>query len=78
MGLDCRHQLSWNYSGRWDTGCGTDASGYNDAPPQTPTGQNAVMQKRPPNPLTEDSDPVNSPDPQGAVPGQAKTVLGQA
>ena len=50
----------------------------NDTPPQNPTGQNAVMQKRPPNPLTQDSDPVPSPDPQNAVPGQAqKPVLGQ-
>jgi len=50
----------------------------NDTPPQTPTGQSAVMQKRPPSPLTQDSDPVPSPDPQGAVPGQAeKPVLGQ-
>jgi len=49
----------------------------NDAPPQNPTGQSAVMQKRPPSPLTVDSDPVPSPDPQGAVAGQAKTPLGQ-
>jgi VWFA-related protein len=48
----------------------------NDTPPQNPTGQNAVMQKRPPNPLTQDSDPVPSPDPQNAVPGQMP-VLGQ-
>ncbi len=49
----------------------------NDAPPQNPTGQSAVMQKHPPSPLTQDSDPVPSPDPQGAVPGQAKTPLGE-
>jgi Ca-activated chloride channel family protein len=49
----------------------------NDTPPQNPTGQSAVMQKRPPNPLTQDSDPVPSPDPQNAIPGQTP-VLGQA
>ena len=32
------------------------------------------MQKRPPNPLTQDADPVPSPDPQGAVPGQSTGV----
>ncbi len=50
----------------------------NDTATQNPTPQSAVMQKRPPSPLTQDSDPVPSPDPQGAVPGQSqKTVLGQ-
>jgi VWFA-related protein len=50
----------------------------NDTPPQNPTGQSAVMQKRPPSPLTQDSDPVPSPDGQNAVPGQSqKPVLGQ-
>jgi len=48
----------------------------NDTPPQTPTGQNAVMQKRPPSPLTQDSDPVKSPDGQNTVPGQTKTPMG--
>ena len=41
----------------------------NDAPTQNPTGQSAVMQKRPPNPLAQDSDPVASPDPQNAGAG---------
>src|ERR1700691_1229189 len=41
-----------------------------DAPTQNPSGQSAVMQKRPPDPLARDSDPVASPDPQSAVPGQ--------
>ena len=50
----------------------------NDTPSQSPTGQSAVMQKRPPSPLTQDSDPVPNPDGQNAVPGQSqKTVLGQ-
>jgi VWFA-related protein len=38
----------------------------NDAPTQTPAGQSAVMQKRPPAALTQDSDPVPSPDGAGA------------
>lgn len=42
----------------------------NDAAPKNPTGQNAVMQKRPPGALTQDADPVPSPDPPNAVPGQ--------
>jgi Ca-activated chloride channel homolog len=44
----------------------------NDTAPQNPTGQSAVMQKRAPNPLAQDSDPVASPDPQSAVPGQVQ------
>jgi Ca-activated chloride channel family protein len=44
----------------------------NDTPKQNPTGQSAVMQKRPPSALTQDSDPVQSPDPQNAVPGQTQ------
>jgi VWFA-related protein len=40
-----------------------------DAPTQNPNSQSAVMQKRPTAPLTVDSDPVPSPDPQNAVPG---------
>ena len=41
-----------------------------DTPSQNQTGQSAVMQKRPPSALTQDSDPVPSPDPPTAVPGQ--------
>jgi Ca-activated chloride channel family protein len=42
----------------------------NDTATQTPTGQSTVMQKHPVSPLTQDSDPVASPDPSTAVPGQ--------
>ncbi len=58
---------------------GAQTPADNDTPPQNPTGQSSVMQKRPPSPLTQDSDPVASPDPQGTVPGQSKMpVLGQS
>jgi VWFA-related protein len=57
-------------------GAQTPANG--DTATQSPSGQSAVMQKRPPSVLTQDSDPVPSPDPQGAIPGQAKMpMLGQ-
>lgn len=48
----------------------------NDAAPQTPSGQSAVMQKRPPSALTQDTDPVPSPDPPNAVPGQQAPMSG--
>jgi Ca-activated chloride channel homolog len=46
-----------------------------DAPTQNPSSQSAVMQKRPADPLTQDSDPVASPDPQGSVPGQVRGAV---
>ena len=51
----------------------------NDTATQTPTGQSTVMQKHPVSPLTQDADPVASPDPSNAVPGQTPmSTSGQA
>ena len=62
-------------NGQTPTGSQTPAN--SDAPAQNPNGQSAVMQKRPPAALTQDVDPVGSPDPQNAVPGQTQMpVLG--
>jgi len=58
------------------TGAAAQTPADNDTPKQNPSSQSAVMQKRPPSALTQDSDPVASPDPQNAVPGQMP-VLGQ-
>ena len=59
------------------TPAGNQTPASSDAPTQDPTGQSAVMQKRPPAALMQDADPVASPDPQSTVPGQAQMpVLG--
>jgi VWFA-related protein len=46
-----------------------------DAPTQNPSGQSAVMQKRAASPLTQDADPVASPDPANAVPGPTQMPM---
>ena len=43
-----------------------------DTSPQNPTGQSAVMQKRPAAPLTQDSDPVPWPDAAKSDTGQTQ------
>ena len=80
---DCCRTLGWITgvgllaavvaAGGWGAMAQTPAD--NDTPTQSPTGQSAVMQKRPPSALTVDADPVASPDGQNAVAGQ-KTPLG--
>jgi VWFA-related protein len=65
----------WRAVGQTPANSQTPAT--SDAATQSPNGQSAVMQKRPPAALTQDADPVGSPDPQNAVPGQAQMpVLG--
>jgi VWFA-related protein len=58
---------------------GAQTPADNDAAPQNPSGQSAVMQKRPPSALTQDSDPVPAPDTANPAPGQTPLpTMGQS
>jgi Ca-activated chloride channel family protein len=46
-----------------------------DSAPKSANGQSSVIQKRPGSPLTVDSDPVPSPDPVNAEPGQTQIPM---